>query len=177
MGSKAAIDGLDIRENGGEAINLDYRSNPDWKRVTIAGNQLEQIGIEAENNTINGTWNMANWGVPYVLTDTLWLGSGSVLNVEPGVKVRFAPTGQIRNSSSGGVLKAIGVTPATDDVDTPIIFTANSANPTPGFWKGLLLVGAGHQLRNVVIEYAGKDSQPAVSLRARRRCRCRASKM
>ena len=163
VNSKAAIDGLDIRENGGEAVNLDYRSNPDWKRLTIAGNRFEQIGIEAENNTMSGTWNMANWGVPYVLTDTLWLGSGAVLNVEPGVKVRFAPTGQIRNSS-GGTLKAIGVTPAADDVDTPIIFTANSANPTPGFWKGLLLVGAGHQLRNVVIEYAGKDSQPAVSL-------------
>ena len=94
--------------------------------------------------TEDTTWSLA--GSPYIATGDVTVrqsvsDSGNVptLTIEPGVEVRFAPgTGLYVGDDAGhGVLSAQGTQ------DAPITFTSNSATPSPGDWKGVVMDKSG----------------------------------
>ncbi|MEM3170548.1 MAG: S8 family serine peptidase [Candidatus Nitrosotenuis sp.] len=74
----------------------------------------------------NTTWTRSQ--SPYVVINDVTIAQGITLTVEPGVTVKFNQTCDIYVN---GALIANG-TPSNK-----IIFTANSATPSPGYWGGI----------------------------------------
>ncbi len=127
------------------------------------------------------TWTLA--GSPYAVNQSIVIGAGARLTIEPGVEVRFAPNTAITVGSDQfgpGELVAIG-TPAD-----PIRFTSGVGAPdvpAPGDWKEILFADNavdaaydeetgdyldGSTLQHVIVEYAGSgnNSHGAVTLQS-----------
>jgi len=103
----------------------------------------------------NTTWNLA--GSPYIVqSQNIIVNSGVTLTIDPGVTVKFDAT---RSIQIDGTLRAPGT------AAQPILFTANTGSPTPGFWGFILFNnsstpynfsnGTGSILQYCTIEYAG----------------------
>jgi len=102
------------------------------------------------------------YGDQVLSEDTVWRGEVLVegvlsvapqatLSVEPGTVVRFRRKGaQAPTLVVQGRLVAIGTK------ETPVLFTSNFAEPAPGDWQGILLLGTEkkNQLENCRIEGA-----------------------
>ena len=116
--------------------------------------------IVSSNIRSDTTWTLD--GSPYIVTTTITLSSSSAnqsvgLTIEPGVEVRFDEgarlyVGDYRSYNSYyGWIHAVGTT------DNPIVFTANSDTPTPGYWSGLYFkdqnLDNSTLLDHVIIEY------------------------
>ncbi|RJQ79493.1 MAG: hypothetical protein C4519_10920, partial [Desulfobacteraceae bacterium] len=118
--------------------------------------------------TVSGTiavdtiWSLA--GSPYIVTGSITVqgtdGDDGVttLTIEPGVQMRFnSGCGLYVGNSSGspGALVAQG-TP-----EAPIVFTANSSSPTPGYWVGInfrnTASDASCRLEHCTVAYAGNS--------------------
>ena len=78
------------------------------------------------NIMVDTTWIKIN--SPYIVTGTVQVYPNITLSIEPGVVIKFNQNARLQ---IGGELIAKGL--ETD----PIIFAANTAFPTPGFWGGI----------------------------------------
>lgn len=88
------------------------------------------------------TWSLA--GSPYVLTGSVYVRDGATVTVEPGVVVKFAPTGGPVNT--GGLRVVSGRLVARGSAASPIVFTSlyddsvagdtdgGAGVPQPGDW-------------------------------------------
>jgi hypothetical protein len=88
------------------------------------------------NITASATWDLA--GSPYIINGnrTISGSTNPVVTVEPGVVVKFNSgatlyIGSTSSSSVGGGLIVNGT------AENPVLFTANSDTPAPGFWNYL----------------------------------------
>jgi len=118
-------------------------------RIEVAGESIKESAV----------WK--RWPAPYILTGTTYVKkdtvSNPILTLDPGVQLRFnaSATLIVGYSTSPGTLLAQGTTAE------PIIFTSNQSSPTPGYWKGITMNGAGNNasiLNHVVVEYGGKGT-------------------
>jgi len=75
-------------------------------------------------------------------------GTGTVLTIEPGTKLKFAPEAMLK-VMTGAALAAIGTE------DEPILFTGWQASP--GSWGGILFHSSAlsNEISHAVVEYAG----------------------
>lgn len=71
----------------------------------------------------------------YRLTGAFVVGAGATLTVAPGTTVA-ADVGALLLVARGGRLEARGTALA------PIVFTSSSADPAPGAWRGVVLLGS-----------------------------------
>jgi len=118
--------------------------------------------------TQDTTWTAL--GSPYIATSSVVVMPGVTLTIEPGVEVRFNAH---RALVVNGTLDARGIEAQ------PIVFTANTDDPEPGYW-GYIQFGNAFQpptacgepqcptLQHVVVEYggytAGDSNQAAVDV-------------
>lgn len=119
---------------------------------------MGQTNISA-NITSSQTWTPA--GSPYIINNNISVGGGAVpvLTIQAGVEVRLNP-GVIISigsavSNSGGAIVADGTS------DDPVVFTANTDTPAPGFWnclQTLSYVHATSTFTHTVFEYGGSGS-------------------
>lgn len=95
--------------------------------------------------TVNTTWTLA--ASPYILDSSVFVMGNATLTVEPGVEVRFAGYYYIM---------AEGALNATGAPTSPILFTSNSATPSPWDWFGIRSRGNSSRitLARCVIEFA-----------------------
>ncbi|MEO8190351.1 MAG: FlgD immunoglobulin-like domain containing protein, partial [Acidobacteriota bacterium] len=124
--------------------------------LTATGNTNNAIEIRASTPGANTTWK--NVGLPFVVTGDIYVQGAAtpVLTVQPGVTVKFNAnaTLYIGYNPSGGLL-AVGT------AVQPIVFTANTATPTPGYWRGIWLwtyAAATSQIAYATVSYAGVAS-------------------
>jgi parallel beta-helix repeat protein len=103
----------------------------------------------------NTTWTLS--ASPYVVTANVSVGGASspVLTIEPGVAVKFnsGTTLIVGYGGSPGGLQAVGIS------SRQITFTANTASPTAGFWKGIQLYSgttSTSRIAYAIVSYAGE---------------------
>ena len=100
------------------------------------------------------TWSPTECPSGYIITGNVLVQQGITLSILPGTTIKFDPNPTL---TIEGKLVARGT------ADSPITFTANSATPTPGAWKGLTFNtssvdstfdGAGNYTGGSIIQYA-----------------------
>jgi YVTN family beta-propeller protein len=102
---------------------------------------------------------------PHVVTGYLRVRNGATLSIGPGALVKFdagagLQVGDTALGQTGGL--------AMDGTTAGITLTANTASPTPGFWKGIE-VQRGFVVpawRNALIEWGGGTRAPAGAVAA-----------
>lgn len=146
------------RDNGGYPISVladQVRDIP--TDVVFSGNAKNAVEINIGALFTSQTW--PNFGIPYVLSSGLYVGSASnpTLTLQPGTELRFENRTGLFVGSNGtpGALKAVGTAGA------PIRFVPNTANPDKGqTWRGLSFwLAEGSKLDHVVVSFGGIISQ------------------
>lgn len=106
------------------------------------------------NITTSQTWTLG--GSPYYITGNRTILSGAVVTVEAGVHILFnSNTSLVVGSTSSGGLIVNGFS------GNPVVFSANSDTPTPGFWNYLRTASSSSNLVNItyaVFEYGGSTT-------------------
>jgi flagellar hook assembly protein FlgD len=118
--------------------------------LTVSGNGGGAKNAVAHNGgTITGaeTWRS---GIEWHLLADLQVNSSCSLTVQAGTRVKM---GQYMRIVSYGTLTALGTT------DQPIVFTANQATPTAGYWRALLFMpgSSASRLSYVTASYGGRN--------------------
>jgi len=96
------------------------------------GGTTENVILEGriiENRTLKAQYT-------YKLRGLVYVTNGAVLTIEPGTKI-VGETGK-----NGGLIICRSAKIVADGtVDKPIVFTSESATPSPGDWAGLVILG------------------------------------
>lgn len=105
---------------------------------------------------------------PYKVLGTLKVTNGAELTAMAGVNIVFGPTAmlQIGDTTSSGGLVLAGR--SEDDQTLPVILTADSQAPSPGYWRGVVVAqGAGISFSWATVSWAGgttNSSDPRASV-------------
>jgi len=138
---------------------------------TVTGTALQAIEIYGGHIDSDTTW--AKNDMPYIATGSVAVYGNStgtttgVLNIEPGVEIRFDSGAYLSvvYSSYGataykGVLNAQGT-----DIEL-IKFTSNASTPAPGDWDGIRFMGSTQDamtiIEHCIVEYAGNGVSGSV---------------
>ena len=147
--------GNTVTANGRYPLRLQMDSVPTtFSGNTFTANGLQMIELFGGNVTANTT--MPHPGIPYAVTSSLFVSNSSAtLSLQPGVQLRF--------NLNTGLTVSSGRLMAQGTVAQPILFTSNSATPTPGQWNGISLTSttAPSLLDYCTIEYGGAGTNDA----------------
>lgn len=148
----AAVDANGLvtgKGSGSTAITASASGKSGSFNLTVQGSQ------HSANITANETWKAAD-NPHLVQADIAVNGTGSpILTIEAGVEVRFASgAGLSIGCSDAGAIKVMGTATA------PVQFVANTASPTKGFWRQLLIYNkaAASELHYLTLSYCGGNS-------------------
>ncbi len=116
--------------------------------LVLLGGSVMRVSADTpvtNNITTNTTWTVA--GSPYIIqTGTVFIQSGAVLTIEPGVTVKFQDASRLEVDD--GQLIAIGTSAQ------PITFTAQNTNPVRGIWQSIQFNATkSSTIENALIEY------------------------
>lgn len=102
--------------------------------------------------TASQTWTTA--GSPYIINGTVFVYNNATITIDAGVQVRFNAGAAMRlGNYSGGNIVANGIE------ENPVLFTANTDTPSPGFWDYILTTGWCWDtvFNHCVFEYGGAN--------------------
>ncbi|HDH05826.1 MAG TPA: hypothetical protein ENH01_08960 [Nitrospirae bacterium] len=120
-------------------------------------------GIELRGGTFTTDITWSKQSVPYIVTGHVYVYDASepTLTIEPGVEVRFDGAYHLMLGRSSTSYSYSAVLNAQGTASNPIIFTSNSATPSPGDWYGIQLnnhASTESILEYVTVEYGGYDN-------------------
>ncbi len=148
----------DIYENDGAALRVGVNNN-------VYGNVIHDNGydeIQTWGGRLTGAVTWRNQNVPIVVLASITVRASAAnqttgLTIEPGIEVRFNQNTMIYVGEYYSYNHYYGWIHAAGTADAPIVFTANSDEPTPGFWGGLHFrnetTDASVVLDHIVVEY------------------------
>jgi flagellar hook assembly protein FlgD len=154
-----SLSGLIISDNTGYAISQEAKVTlATASGLTATGNTTNGVEIRPSVADISATWK--NFGLPYVVSGADVHVQSSlalpVLTIEAGVTVKFCNGCDLLIGwSAPGKLNAVGTSAQ------PIIFTADSATATAGYWQGVrfgTLADSFSQLAWATVSYAGNGT-------------------
>ena len=128
------------------------------------------VAVEAQTNvsgTINANTTWTTAGSPYIVTNTLTLSAGAVLNISPGVVVKFS-------SYYSGIVLVNGTLNAIGNSANPIVITSlkddtyggdsnndgTATNPAAGNWDRIFISteGSNSVLNHCIFRYGGASN-------------------
>ena len=113
--------------------------------------------IISANITSSQTWNLE--GSPYIISGTRSIGgpSNPVVSVDPGVVIKFNAGASLQVGMS---TTSVGGLVVNGSSDNPVLITANSSEPVPGFWACIRCTANASQvlLNYAVLEYGGSGN-------------------
>jgi len=152
----------------GEALDAKVGWDPETRTAKVDLDPTAACGPtvhEGEINAAGETWGVC--GSPHIITgDFLVAGpSGPVLTIEAGAVVRFEIDGALRVGEHGpGGLIVRGT------AQQPVLFSAESGNNTPGFWRGIYFgaktMPRKSSIEHAKIEYGGSAYEGAIAIHA-----------
>lgn len=95
--------------------------------LAMAAPALAQTDVTANIDT-NTTWDLA--GSPYILQGDIYVTSGSILTIDPGVVVEFDSGAKLKTDAGCSIV-------ADGTVGNWILFTSNSGTPAMYDWYGV----------------------------------------
>jgi len=105
--------------------------------VVVATSASAVTSVPQQDIREDTHWTLS--GSPYVIYGDIQIINGAILTIDAGVEVRFAKVsgdGGYENGAElvirNGTLHAIG------SKGLPVVFTAHSSNPQPGYWGGII---------------------------------------
>jgi hypothetical protein len=159
---------LTIAESGGDEFGYPLRvATPAVGTIppgSYGGNRA--AGILLDTREINDSDAFHDRGLPYVLPFALEVSPLAAdriatLTIDPGVTLRFGQNAYlVIGVGSSASSPFVGQLIAAGTAEKPIVFTADSATPARGFWRGIAFAGiapTGNRIEHAVIEYAGAD--------------------
>jgi flagellar hook assembly protein FlgD len=129
--ARPTLSTLSITGNSGYAISVTGDVTlGEVNGLSVSGNGVDGIELRSASITPNTTWK--NVGLTYFVTQSVIVQGfdAPVLRIDPGTVFKCSASVSIEVALSASI-QAVG----TDT--NPIIFTANSPSPTPGFWSGI----------------------------------------
>jgi hypothetical protein len=127
---------------------------------SLTGNTKDAIEVDGTDVDVDATW--LNHGVPYVITDDVYVDGDATLTIEAGCTIAFDPDVEFYcGYSSPGSIIAVGTAAA------PITFTA-STDTVPGFWQNIGFYSytiSTARLSYCNIEFGGKVSDKLGAVR------------
>ncbi len=159
--ASASLQSLTLSNNTGYAMKMDPRitlGTVSGLSATGNGTNAIQLFPATGDLDVSTTWrNTGPVPVPYDLVFGVRVQKATapvpLLTIEAGVVVRFQATGFLSiGEQYPGELQAVGA------AGNPIIFTANTTSPQPGFWWGLRFFSRSTSASRVAylnVSYAG----------------------
>lgn len=146
---------VSITNNAGYAMSLDPRMTlGTTSNLTITGNTSNAVELRGGVVDLNTTWKQLP--VPYVITNDVVVqkpAATPILTIAAGTTVKFNAGRSLKIAESHpGRLAAVGTSASR------IVFTANSASPSPGFWRGIQvhpLAAAASRIAYADVSYGG----------------------
>jgi hypothetical protein len=143
--------------NDGFAIAMRTDCLPRFKNNTARDNGRNAIAVYGYNFSRSGSWVRDN--LPYTVVDDLFINSGRILTLEPGVIIQFQDADDALVVD--GTLVARGTTAA------PVRFTSDELAKAPGQWEAIIFRASNTNsiMENCVVEYAAAGGISDESIR------------
>lgn len=163
---RAGSQNVSVHDSAGPAIAIEAPGAGTLPAGGSFTNNTRNV-IEISYPTIERSMTLANHGIPYVFMEETTVGGSSnpTLTIAAGTELRFKSNVSFNvGYGAAGNLRAIGT------AESPIVFTADSESPAPGFWRGIFLgehsSGITTKLQHVVVSYGGIDTaEPGANIR------------
>ncbi|MBP9854974.1 MAG: right-handed parallel beta-helix repeat-containing protein, partial [Candidatus Omnitrophica bacterium] len=147
--------------NSSYAIRMSPNSSPVLTDNIYGANGAE--GILIDNGTVTGLTTISKANIFYVVNS--YLGVTGKLTIKPGVTMKFGDNASLTIGNGGTIPGALD---AQGTAAEPIVFTSNSASPTPGIWYGVVIYNnaTSHNtfIDNIVVEYGGKGADEGFTM-------------
>ncbi|MBI2838122.1 MAG: right-handed parallel beta-helix repeat-containing protein, partial [Acidobacteria bacterium] len=155
IASTMSLTGTTISNTTVVPLSIDTASSLDpASTLTLTGNVLTLI--EHRGGQTSADHRVPNVGFPYAVRSRVI--TSATLILDQGVRMQFDSSSGL----DGRTLQAIGTLTA------PILLTANTASPTPGYWEyvhaGISGTGTPSDLKYVTIEYGGRISYASLEI-------------
>ena len=142
MRSSLASDGF-LQIHSGDTMTVTY-----YDQLTYYGNPIalsDSAWLGGVSGAVSGTWTKAN--SPYLVTSDVYVNAHDSLKIGPGVVVKFMPQ---------AIMYVYGKLETQGASGDSVYFTSSQATPSPGDWKGVLIIYSGTMTaRFTVFSYGG----------------------
>ncbi len=110
------LENVQINDHPGESVYWNCNGSISAKNLSATGNERDALVLAGCAVTTGREWDLAEAGIPVVVTNTINVDSGGVLSITPGTTLGFE-TAKYLAVKQGGALYALGT------ADKPIVFS------------------------------------------------------
>lgn len=147
------LENVQIINHPGESFYWYCNGSISAKNFSASSNARNALALAGCTITSGREWDLAEAGIPVVVTNNITVDTGGILSITPGTTLRFE-TGKKLAVNQGGALYALGT------ADEPIVFTrAYETQSGASAWFGLSNYKGTMILRHCEVAYCNYDSQ------------------
>ena len=146
------LENVQFNNNVNESLYWNCNGSITARNLSASGNTRNALALAGCALTTGREWDLAEAGIPVVITNSINVNSGGVVSITPGTTLGFEP-GKYLWVNQDGALYALGT------ADYPIVFSrAYDTQTGPTAWGGLKNEKGTMILRHCDVSYSNFDS-------------------